>query len=76
MMSKVIQHSEMHHFEDDKNLFYSSTSMKKLNRYMNHDLKVIVHRLRSSRISLNVDKTQIIIHISIVGVTYNKKIQF
>ena len=64
-MSKVIQPSEMHHFEDDKNLLYSSTSMKKLNRYINHKLKLIVHRLRASRISLNVDKTQIIIFRSL-----------
>ena len=35
--------------------------MKKINRYMNHDLKLIVHWLRANRISVNVDKTEIII---------------
>ena len=44
-MSRVIQHSEMHHFADDTKLLYSSNSMKKINRYINHDLKVIVHSL-------------------------------
>ena len=51
----------MHHFADDSNLVYSSNSMKKINSYINHDLKLIVHWLRANRISLNVDKTEIII---------------
>ena len=56
-MNRVIQHSEMHHFADDTNLLYSTNSMKKINRYINNNLKVIVHWLRANRISLNVDKT-------------------
>ena len=52
-MSQVIQHSEMHHFADDTNLSYSSNSMKKINKFVNHDLKIIVHWLRANRISLN-----------------------
>ena len=60
-MSRVIQHSEMHHFADDTNLLYSSNSMKKINRQINHNLKLIVHWLRANRISLNVDKTEIVI---------------
>ena len=35
--------------------------MKKINRYINHDLKLRVHWLRANRISLNVDKTEMII---------------
>ena len=34
-MSRIIQHSEMHHFVDDKNLLYSNNSIKKINRYIN-----------------------------------------
>ena len=60
-MSRVIQHSKMHHFADDTNLLYSRNSMKKINRYINHDLNLIAHWLRTNRISVNVDKTQIII---------------
>ena len=60
-MSRVIQHSEMHHFADDTNLLYSSNSMTKISRYINHKLKVVVHWLRANRISLNVDKTEIVI---------------
>ena len=60
-VSRVIQHSEMHHFADDTNLLYSSNSMTKIIRYINHKLKVVVHWLRANRISLNVDKTEIVI---------------
>ena len=55
-MSKVIESSEMHHFVDDRNLSYSSNSLKKIDRYINHDLKLIFHWLRAKRVSLNVDK--------------------
>ena len=50
-----------YHCADDTNLLHSSNSMKKINRYINHELKLTVHRLRANRISLNVDKTEIII---------------
>ena len=48
--------------------------MKKINRYINHNLKVIVHWLRANRISLNVDQTEIV--ISTKGERYNKKTKF
>ena len=60
-LNKVIQHSVMHHFTDDTNLLYSSNSLKQIKRYMNHDLKLIVHWFQANRISLNVDKTKIVI---------------
>ena len=75
-MSRVIQHSEMHHFVDDTNLLiYSSNSMKKINRYINHNLKVIVHWLRANRISLSVDKTKIVI-FQPKGKDITKKLNF
>ena len=51
----------MHHFADDTNLLYSNYSLKLINKYINHDLKLIIHWLRAKRISLNVDKTDIIL---------------
>ena len=57
----------MHHFLDDRNLLYSSSSLKNINRYINHDLKLIFHWLRGKRISLNVDKTDISTHILTKG---------
>lgn len=51
----------MHHFADDKNHLYSSSSLKSINKHINHDLKLVVHHLRANRVSLNVDKTDIIL---------------
>ena len=51
----------MHHFADDTNLLYSSNSLKQISKYVNHGLKLIAHLLRANRISLNVDKTEIVI---------------
>ena len=51
----------MHHFADDTNLLQSSNSLKQINKYVNHDLKLIVHWLQVNRISLNLDKTEIVI---------------
>ena len=35
-----------------------------INKHINHDLKLIVHWFRANRISLNVDKTDIILFLS------------
>ena len=61
----------MHHFANDTNFSYSSNSMKKINRSINHNLKLIVHWLRANRILINVGKTEIIIQPK--GKDYNKK---
>ena len=46
---------------DDKNLLYISKSMKRINKHINHDLSLIVQWLRSNKISLNADKTELVI---------------
>ena len=74
-MSRIIQHSEIHHFVDDTNLLHSTNSIKKItNRYINHDLNLIVHWLRAHRISLNVEKTEIIFRPKAKDIT--KKLNF
>ena len=60
-LHKVVKHSTTHHFADDTNLLYPNASLKTINKHVNHDLRLIVHWLRANRISLNVDKTEIII---------------
>ena len=60
-LHNVIKHSSTTHFADDTNLLYPHSSLKQINKHINHDLKLIVHWLRANRISLNVDKTEIII---------------
>ena len=51
----------MYHFADDTNLLYSNTSLKLINKYINHDSRLIIHWLRANRISSNVSKTEIVI---------------
>ena len=58
-MSKVVQYSEMNHFADETNFLYQRNSIKKVNRYINHDLKLIVQSQQN--ITGNVDETEIII---------------
>ena len=60
-LNNVVRHSTVHHFADDTNLLCSSSSLKSINKCINHDLKLIVHWLRANRISLNVNKTEIIL---------------
>ena len=49
--------------------------MKKINRYINRDLKLILHWLRANKISLNVDKTEIIFQPKGKDVTKKTKFQ-
>ena len=57
-----IRDSQMLHFADDKNLLYISKSMKRINKHINHDLSLIVQWLRSNKISLNADETELVIY--------------
>ena len=49
-LHKVIKHSSTTHFADDTNLLYPHSSLKSLNKHINHDLKLITHWLRANRI--------------------------
>ena len=41
---KAIQHSSVHHFADDTNLLYTSKSLNKINKHINHDIKHLCHK--------------------------------
>ena len=56
-----VNHSTMHHFADDMNLLLTGKSLKTINKLINHDLKSIVIWLRANKISLNSQKTEIIL---------------
>ena len=51
----------MLHFADDTNLLYINKSVKRINKHINHDLSLIVQWLRANKISLNADKTELVI---------------
>ena len=51
----------MHHFADNANLFHISKSVKNLNKLVNHDMKHLNNWLSANKISLNVEKTELVI---------------
>ena len=56
-----VAHSVTLHFADDTNLLYADKSLKRINRYINHDLKLINVWLRANKIALNASKTEIVL---------------
>ena len=59
-LSKVIICSSVHHFADDTNILYVSSSLKDINKKINHNLSNLVQWLRANKISLNVSETEIV----------------
>ena len=62
-MAEAISHSIIHHFADDTNVLFSYKSLKKINKYINHDLSQIVQWLRANRVGRNGSKTEIILFL-------------
>ena len=59
-MHIAIRFCKVHHFVGDTNLRHISKSIKKLNKFVNFDLKNLSSWLNANRISLNVSKTELI----------------
>ena len=57
-LNTAIKHSLVHHFADDTNLLHVNSSMKRLNKLLNHDLKSLCNWLKANKIALNVAKTE------------------
>ena len=60
-LSLAIKYCKVHHFAGDTNLLYTNNSIKKLNELLNKDLKNLSIWLNANEISLNVDKTEMIL---------------
>ena len=60
-LNKAIKYSDVHHSADDTNLLLSDKSLKKINKHINNDLKLLNIWLRANKISLNPSKTEIIL---------------
>ena len=58
---KAIQHCKMHNFADDTNLFHTKKSAKNLNKLVNHDMEQLSNWLSSNKVSLNGEKTKLVI---------------
>ena len=62
-LHKVTQHCSVFHYADDTNLLLiNSSSKKKIIRRVNHDLSLITDWLKVSKISLNTNKTKVLIY--------------
>ena len=59
-MHTAIRLSKVHHFADNTYLRHISKSIKKLNEFVNFDLKNLSNWLNANKISLNVSKTELI----------------
>ena len=60
-LNQAIKSCRVRHFADDTNLLYFSNSTNKLNKQVNADLKHLVNWLNANKISLNVQKAEMVI---------------
>ena len=60
-LNQAIKFCKVHHFADDTNLLYLRKSIKKLNKFVNIDLKNLINWLNANKISLNFEKTEMVI---------------
>ena len=58
-LNNAIAHSIVHHFVYDTNITFLHKSLKKVNKFINHDLSLLVQWLQANEISLNNSKTEI-----------------
>ena len=58
-LNNTIAHSMVHRFGDDANITFSYKSLKNVNKFLNHDLSLLVQWVRANRTSLNSNKTEI-----------------
>ena len=60
-LNNAIKFCTTHHFADDTNLLFVDKSLKKIQKYVNLDLKFLCKWLKANKISLNASKTELII---------------
>ena len=60
-LNQAIKFCKVHHFADDTNLLHFNKSLATLNKLVNLDMKNLIVWLNTNKISLNVDKTELII---------------
>ena len=61
-LHKVTQHCSVFHYADDTNLLLINSSLKKIIRRVNHDLSLITDWLKASKMSLNTNKTKVLMY--------------
>ena len=59
MILHKAEFSSIHLFADDTNLIPTEKSMRKINKHINRDLKLVVEWIRANRLYLNTIKTEL-----------------
>ena len=57
----AVKYCITHHFADDTNFLYVDKSLKKIQKYVNRDLKYVCNWLKANKISLNASKTEMLV---------------
>ena len=60
-LHKATQNCKVHHFANDTNLFHTNKSVKNLNKPVNHNMKQLNNWMIANYISLDVEKTELVI---------------
>ena len=60
-LNHAIKYGKVYHFADDTNLLHFNSSTKKLNRLVKLDMKHLSVWINANKISLNVQKTELVI---------------
>ena len=60
-LNLALKFYKVHHFAVDMNLLHFSKSVKKLNKYVNLDMKNLSDWLNANKIALNLKKTEVVI---------------
>ena len=61
LLIKAAEFSSIHHFADDTNLLLTDKSLKKISKHINRDLKLTVDWIKANKLSLNANKTEIVL---------------
>ena len=75
-LSRSIKTRKLHHFADDTNLSYASSSLKVINKKINFELSNLVQWLQANQIALNVNKIDIVIFRSPENKSLKNELQF
>ena len=60
-LNQAIKFCKVHHFADETNLLHFNKSVAKINNLVNQGMKNLTVQLNSNKISLNVEKTELVI---------------
>ena len=60
-LNNAIKFCTTHHFADDTNLLFVGKTLKKIQKFVNLDLRFLCNWLKANKISLNASKTELIV---------------